>query len=184
MANWDRTVFENALLGLLCEGPKHGYDICQRFAPGGDWAPVGELARSQVYALLKSLEAQGLAEATLQEGERGPARRVYAVTARGRDRFRDWVRHPVASIRGLRVELPLKIYFQRRLGLGDLDALLAEQEALLAARLDGLRAAPGRGDTVAAWVGELQEGLLEAGLEWLRRQRRRSPGARKQGASP
>lgn len=171
MPSWDRPVFENALLGLLHEGPKHGYEICQQFAPGGDWCAVGELPRSQVYALLKALETQDLARATLEEGGRGPARRVYVPTTAGRQRFVEWVRQPAHSIRGLRVEFLLKLYLFERLGLDGLPGLIDAQEAILAERLRAVRAERPRGH-VAEWVGELREGLLAAGLEWIRKRRR------------
>ena len=76
----ERGVFENALLGFLFEAPGHGYDLSLHFAEGGDLAAVGYLGKSQLYALLKSLESHHLAEPTLEEGEGGPARRVYRIT--------------------------------------------------------------------------------------------------------
>jgi DNA-binding PadR family transcriptional regulator len=177
VASWDRPVFENALLGLLCEGPKHGYEVCQRFASNGEWSAVGELARSQVYALLKSLERQGQAVAVLEEGERGPARRVYTLTEEGRGRFLEWVRRPVHSVRGLRVEFPLKLHFLRRLGLAGAEDLIEAQEAVLLERRRSLGEA-GRGEArgLTSWVLDLQQRLIEAGLGWLREQRTRGEG--------
>lgn len=162
----ERGVFENALLGFLFEAPGHGYDLSLHFADGGDLAAVGYLGKSQLYALLKSLETHHLAEPTLEEGEGGPARRVYRITEAGRARFLRWVTEPTVSIRGLRVEFLLKLYFVSRLGLPGLNELLDAQEGVLRRRLEKLEADKARGG-LAPWVARLQEGLINAGLEWI-----------------
>ncbi|NTU59858.1 MAG: hypothetical protein HGA98_02240, partial [Deltaproteobacteria bacterium] len=162
----ERWVFENALLGFLFEAPGHGYDLSLHFAEGGDLAAIGYLGKSQLYALLKSLEGQHLAEPTLEEGEGGPARRVYRITETGRARFLRWVTEPTVSIRGLRVEFLLKLYFLSRLGLPGLANLLDAQEGVLTKRLEKLEADKAKGG-LAPWVARLQEGLIDAGLKWI-----------------
>lgn len=162
----ERGVFENALLGFLFEAPGHGYDLSLHFADGGDLAAIGYLGKSQLYSLLKSLEGQRLAEPTLQEGEGGPARRVYRITETGKARFLRWVKEPTVSIRGLRVEFLLKLYFLSRLGLPGLVELLEAQESMLKKRKEKLAADKSRGG-LAPWVARLQEGLIDAGLKWI-----------------
>ncbi|MDW7711623.1 MAG: PadR family transcriptional regulator [Deferrisomatales bacterium] len=163
----ERRVFEHTLLGLLHEGPCHGYELAAHFGEGGDLAAVGRLAKSQLYALLKSLEAQGLVRGTLREGAGGPARRVFEVTDRGRERFSAWVRRPAGSVRGLRVELLLKLHFLHRLGLPGQADLMDAQAEVLRRRLEHLRARAGASPGIGAWVLALQEGFVEAGLGWL-----------------
>jgi DNA-binding PadR family transcriptional regulator len=168
----ERRVFENALLGFLFEAPGHGYDLSLHFAEGGDLAAVGHLGKSQLYALLKALESHHLAEPTLEEGEGGPARRVYRITEAGRARFLRWVTEPTVSIRGLRVEFLLKLYFLSRLALPGLPELLDAQEGVLQRRLERLGAEETRGG-LAPWVAQLQEGLIDAGLRWIAEWRER-----------
>lgn len=162
----ERGVFENALLGFLFEAPGHGYDLSLHFAEGGDLSAVGYLGKSQLYALLKSLESQRLAEPTLEEGEGGPARRVYRITELGKARFLHWVTEPTVSVRGLRVEFLLKLYFISRLGLPGMKELLDAEEGVLRRRLDKLETDKARGG-LAPWVAQLQEGLIGAGLKWI-----------------
>jgi DNA-binding PadR family transcriptional regulator len=171
----ERSAFEQTLLGLLCEGPRHGYDLAAHFAPGGDLSAVGHLARSQLYALLQALKAEGLARETVRRGQRGAARKVFEVTDQGRARFEAWVHRPVESVRGLRVELLLKLYLLGRLGLPGRTALLDAQADVLRHRLAGLRAEAPAGGGVGPWVRGLQEELLEAGLRWLARIREAAP---------
>lgn len=168
-------VFEDALLGFLMEGEGYGYDLAQHFEAGGDLASVGRLGRSQLYALLRALEEKGLAHSSLVEGEGGPARRVFRLTEEGEQRFRTWVGKPVPSIRGLRVEFLLKLYFLTRLRLPGREALLNAQRGILEGRLRELEAEEECRSGVGPWVVDLQVRLLRAGLEWIEEWRGQEP---------
>ncbi len=78
---------ELAILSLVAEEPRHGYQIEQVIEERGmrDWTEVGF---SSIYYLLKKLEGKGLVESQLVEAERGPARRVYQATPAGREAYR------------------------------------------------------------------------------------------------
>jgi len=74
---------ELAVLSLVAERPRHGYEIEQVIAERGmrDWTDVGF---SSIYYLLNKLEEGGLIEGQLQNSEgRGPARKVYEITQKG-----------------------------------------------------------------------------------------------------
>ena len=161
----ERDLFLNALLGLVCAGPVHGYELASRFGPGGELEAVGRIGRSQVYALLKTLEGQGLVTVRLEEAGGGPPRRVFEATPAGRRRFLAWVREPVGSVRRLRVEFPLKFYLARQLGPRAAAGLVRRQEEELGRALRDLRARTRSG--VGRWVDGLRIRLLEAGLAWL-----------------
>lgn len=171
----ERETFENTLLGLLYGGPAHGYELGSHFAAGGDLQAVGRLAKSQLYALLKTLETSGYALGRRESPGAAPTRVVYEITASGRDRFLGWVRRPADSVRGLRVEFLLKVYFLGRLGLSGQAELMDAQAGVLKARLKALgESAPG-GSGIDPWVRALQEGLLMAGIEWLSAWRSKTP---------
>lgn len=75
---------ELAILSLIAEKPRHGYDIEQVIEMRGmrDWTEIGF---SSIYYLLKKLEKSGLIESQLQSPEgKGPARKVYHITPEGR----------------------------------------------------------------------------------------------------
>lgn len=80
-----------AMLGLLAQHPRHGYELRTAFESvvGGDanW----DVKPAQIYTTLERLEEAGLVERSsdLGEGEE-PSRRVYAVTAAGRDALKAW----------------------------------------------------------------------------------------------
>ena len=74
---------ELAILSLVAEEPRHGYQIDQVIRERGmrEWA---EVAFSSIYFVLKKLEREELIEGSLEEAERGPARKVYHTTEAGR----------------------------------------------------------------------------------------------------
>jgi DNA-binding PadR family transcriptional regulator len=79
----------HVLLGVLAEGPAHGYDLKRlhdsRF-PG-----TRPLAFGQVYAALGKLERDGLVEVVETVSEGGPERTTYALTDQGRERLSEWL---------------------------------------------------------------------------------------------
>ncbi|HJS28138.1 MAG TPA: PadR family transcriptional regulator [Anaerolineales bacterium] len=80
----------NAILGLLAQKPRHGYELHAVFS-----AVVGdvswEVKPAQIYTTLSRLEEASLVETTsdLGEGEE-PERRVYAVTDLGYSALQKW----------------------------------------------------------------------------------------------
>jgi DNA-binding PadR family transcriptional regulator len=80
----------NAILGLLAQKPRHGYELHAAFAAvigGGMW----EVKPAQVYTTLERLEESGLVETESDLGEgHEPARRIYAITQDGRKALKEW----------------------------------------------------------------------------------------------
>lgn len=77
---------ELAILSLIAEQPRHGYEIEQVIEARGmrEWTEIGF---SSIYYLLKKLEGQGLVEGQLEQAGRGPARKVYHITPAGREAY-------------------------------------------------------------------------------------------------
>jgi len=89
----------NALLGLLAQKPRHGYELRSAFeAVVGDVA--WEVKPAQIYATLERLEESGLVEreSDLGEGEE-PARRIYSLTPEGEVTLREWLASGVPAER-------------------------------------------------------------------------------------
>ena len=68
-----------ALMVLLTEGDCHGYELAPRLAELGVEADTGAL-----YRTLRSMDHKGDVRSAWDTSARGPARRVYALTAEGR----------------------------------------------------------------------------------------------------
>lgn len=87
----------NALLGLLAQKPRHGYELRAAFeAVVGDGA--WDVKPAQIYTTLERLEEAGLVErvSDLGEGDE-PSRRIYALTPEGEVTLQDWFRSGVPA---------------------------------------------------------------------------------------
>jgi len=122
-----------ALLGLLQQGPRTGYELARTAAEElGDFWTV---TRSQVYRELAAMGEAGLVEA----GETGARdRRPYRLTEAGCAAFVDWL-HAEPGPDTVRIPLLLRLAFVEALAPERLAVLTAEQRAAHARRLAGYR---------------------------------------------
>lgn len=79
---------EPCLLLLLLEKPAHGYDLMERLREFGFDAEDQD--PGMVYRNLRRLEHQGMVESEWDTSGPGPAKRLYQVTAEGRDLLQAW----------------------------------------------------------------------------------------------
>ena len=160
---------ELAILTLVCEAPRHGYQIEQVIEERGlrEWTEVGF---SSIYYLLKKLEQERLVSVQAEAGRRGPRRRVYRATRAGRAALRREALAALASSRPPASAL--------QLGLANLPALPPEAalEALvvhrqaLKARLKVLRERRESQRPLPYFVEAMfahGEAMGEAELRWL-----------------
>lgn len=82
---------EHILLGILVQ-PASGYAVKQRFDQVFTHFWAAEL--SQIYRTLRRLEQDGLLSGRDEPSSKGPAKRVYHTTAKGRARLRAWLAEP------------------------------------------------------------------------------------------
>lgn len=119
-----------AVLGLLAEGPSHGFAISKRLDPDTEVGRVLTVRRPLVYRALDRLVDAGYAETVTTERGDGPNRVIHRTTARGRARLHRWLAEPVGHVRELRIEFLLKLALLERSGESPLDLVHAQQEAL------------------------------------------------------
>lgn len=86
-APWVRASLDLAILAVAAGGGVHGYGIAERLAAHG----FGRLRGGSLYPVLARLEERGALEAVWQEGQGGPGRRTYALTAEGRRQLTEGV---------------------------------------------------------------------------------------------
>jgi DNA-binding PadR family transcriptional regulator len=96
-----------AVLGVLAERPLHGYALRTAFEKrlGDLW----ELSYGQVYQILTSLERDGFITASWQKIGNRPRRKVFAITAAGREALRTWLIGAPAQPARVRDELYLRL---------------------------------------------------------------------------
>ncbi len=179
---------EYALLGLLRDGPGHGYRLAAAFAPTGWLGLILRLKMSQMYAYLNKLERQGWLVVTDDAVEAPGARpsrhmrRVFTLTPAGERAFDTWLSTPVTPTREVRLTFLLKLAFALpdRALARDLVARQRETTATwlgrLRAREAQLRARSAANASSNASNDETLVGLLtlrqrirlsEASLAWL-----------------
>jgi DNA-binding PadR family transcriptional regulator len=165
----------NALLALLEQGPRYGYQLRAEFEhhTGGTWP----LNVGQVYTTLARLERDGLVEG---RGEDGEGHVVYVVTDAGRREVTEWFTSPVARTQPPRDELAIKLALAVTVPGVDVGAVIQQQRsATMTALQDYTRLkrqasagpAQGAGDGTAelAW-GLVLDSLVfgsEAEIRWL-----------------
>ncbi|MCK5132107.1 MAG: PadR family transcriptional regulator [Candidatus Sabulitectum sp.] len=115
---------ELAILSLITEQPRHGYEMDQLIRIRGmrEWTEIGF---SSIYYLLKKLEREGLIKGQLEETESGPARKVYSATKDGEEALCTGVLYALST--------PHHRYPPLQLGLANLP-LIPSAEALDALR--------------------------------------------------
>jgi PadR family transcriptional regulator, regulatory protein AphA len=132
---------EHAILGLLAlseSGTGHGYVLSRQFSPE---APLGDVVRLEpgmVYHHLKKLERLGWVSAVPEAEPGRPARRLYALSAAGRDELGRWLAEPVARTREIRLDFLVKLYLALLLDPALAVRLVDEQRDLCARLVDSL----------------------------------------------
>lgn len=80
---------EPCLLLLLSEKPAHGYELLDNLHYFGIDPSCQD--PGQVYRYLRRMEKEGLVTSEWEQGESGPARRSYRITADGSALLKSWV---------------------------------------------------------------------------------------------
>jgi DNA-binding PadR family transcriptional regulator len=170
MAEATRT--ELAVLGLLAwAGESSGYELHTRAARsvGFIWAP----ARSQLYAVLKRLDADGLVRGRRVKQSDRPDKRLFSLTEAGRSALASWLGRVEPIEPEDRDGVLLKVFFAAH---GDVEAgraQLLDWRGRVEARLTTYREIESgfEGETGADAVARLQTlrlgiALTEASLAW------------------
>lgn len=85
---------DHLLLGIL-RHPASGYAVKHEFDQVFRHFWAAEL--SQIYRTLRRMEDEGLLSSRSEASTKGPARRVYQTTAKGRQRLRQWLAAPAVG---------------------------------------------------------------------------------------
>jgi len=155
------------VLGLLAEGPLHGYEVKNRFEAmlGGTW----EVNIGQIYTTLQRLERDGLVRPAGPRGDRG--KQPYELSDEGRHAVEEWLDEAESGPQTLHEDIYVKLLLAVRLANGDLKSLLARQKRAYLQRLrdlNRLEERARRDDRID--LARLVRGALlhtEADLKWI-----------------
>jgi DNA-binding PadR family transcriptional regulator len=158
---------QDVVLSLLAKEPAHGYELRQRL--GAALGPAGgALNPGQVYVTLSRLERAGLVEAREIAQPSHPDKKVYELTAAGRERVQQWLTD-VTWPRVAPLEFHLKLVAAATTRLADPVALVDAQRLELLRELHQLQelalAEPADGDGALLLEGASLR--LQADIRWL-----------------
>ncbi len=152
------------LLGLLEAGPRHGYDLKQRYDRlFGRRRP---LKFGQVYATLSRLARDGLVRMEAVERGEGPDRKRYGITDEGVADLDRWLREALQPSPGLHDELFTKVVLAVASDR-DVEVLLDAQRSTHLQRMRELTTAKREGDLLDVLSADRDLFHLEADLRWI-----------------
>ncbi len=155
------------MLGVVAEGPTHGFAVSQLLAPAGRLGRIWTLPRPVVYQVLKKLLEQGLIdERGTESSAKGPVRTIVGATPAGRAAVRRWLQEPVDHVRDVRSLLLLKLALLDRAGR-DPGPLVEAQKARLAGQLEALAQARDAADGFDRVILEWRMASSRATLDFL-----------------
>jgi DNA-binding PadR family transcriptional regulator len=153
------------LLALLANGPAHGYELKQaleqRFG-----AVLPPLNAGQIYTTLSRLERDDLVKDDAVEQNGRPNKRVYELTAKGREELDAWLTDATPATR-LKDDFVMKLVLARAAGIADPIELINRQRGAYLQALRELDDVNPNGDETAALLIEGAALHLEADLKWL-----------------
>ncbi len=154
----------HTLLGLLENGPRHGYDLKRAY--DDRFGHDRRVHYGQVYSTLARLLKQGLVEADGIEAGGGPERKRYAITEAGVADVGTWLATPEKPEAYLQNTLYTKVVLALLSGRAATDVLDVQRSAHLDAMRELTRRKT-RGDLVDQLVCDHALFHLEADLRWL-----------------
>lgn len=87
----------NALLGLLEQRPRHGYELHAAFEAVVGGEQIWDVKPAQIYTTLSRLKESGLVVEKALEQDGGPEKLIYEITAQGRQELDNWFAAPVTG---------------------------------------------------------------------------------------
>lgn len=158
---------QDPILALLAKEPAHGYEVRQRLVAA--LGPPGQaLNPGQVYVTLSRLERAGLVRSAQVGQPSHPDKKVYELTAPGRERVAEWLAD-VSWSKVTPTDFHLKLVAAAATGMADPVALVdAQRHELLRQLADVQQMALAEPDGSPA--GLLLEGAalrLAADVRWL-----------------
>ncbi|GIH02712.1 PadR family transcriptional regulator [Rhizocola hellebori] len=156
-----------AMLALLAKEPAHGYELRQRLTQA--LGPIGEvLSPGQVYITLSRMERAGLVRGDHVPQSAAPDKKVYEVTAEGREHVASWLLD-LSWPKVAPVDFHLKLVAAAATGLADPVSLIDAQRRDLLRRLRDVQhlARDASADEDAILILEGTALRLQADIKWL-----------------
>lgn len=158
-----------ALLGLLAETPRYGYEIKQNFE--GTLGNVWSVSYGQLYPTLRRLAEQGWVTKKTAPGKKAAEKNIYSITAQGKKMLDEWLLKPLRSSYKVKDEFTLKFLFFSKLPKKKvLEYLLMQQKKIVLQKETFQRTLVSIRDEIDFYLQAIiRKGIihLEAENQWL-----------------
>ncbi len=162
--------FRHAVLGLLAQRPRHGYELRAAFEAVAGGEANWDIKPAQVYTTLTRMEKSGLIAEQSVEQDAGPEKRIYGITTAGQEELECWFTETTPP-EHQRDEFFIKLMLALISGIADPYRLINSQRAALFRELHQITEQRTRTDpaTGLAKIMLLDKAAmhLEADLRWL-----------------
>lgn len=155
-------MLEMAILGLLREGPMHGYELRQRLVDFGFW----RISFGSVYPALRRLEKAG----HIEVGPGSGRRKEYLITAEGKEYFQQILQDESSEVENttaFRVRLAFFKYMEPDTRIGFLERRKTVLKERIASTRSSLRKTAARVDRYTESLMEHGVRSAEADVAWL-----------------
>lgn len=117
------------LLGILNDGPKHGYQIHKYINDPEGIGLIWKIKITNIYGLLDVLEKKAYIEPAdpISDDTSYPPKKYFKMTAKGKEIFQKWLSEPVKHGREMRQVFLSKLYFAAQNDLALTHRLIDEQ---------------------------------------------------------
>ena len=160
----------NAILGLLADRPRHGYELRTAFEALAGGEALWSVKPAQVYTTLARLEEGGLVAQNSVEQDGGPEKHIYSLTAAGRAELVEWFASGVPA-EHQRDEFFVKLMLSLTTDVANPYRVLQAQRGKLYQELHDLTTRRNRADPrhELAQIFLLDKSImhLEADLRWI-----------------
>lgn len=160
----------HAVLGLLAQRPRHGYELRAAFEAVAGGEENWDVKPAQIYTTLTRMAKSGLVAEQAIEQDGGPEKRIYALTVEGEQTLRDWLSEGTPP-EHQRDDFFLKLMIGLLTGAVDPYRLINKQRTLLYQELHAITAQralidPSR-EMAKILLLDKAAMRLEADLRWL-----------------
>ncbi len=158
-----------ALLGLLAESPKYGYEIKRQFE--GALGNVWSVSYGQLYPTLRRLSETGWVTKKTEPGMKAAEKNIYSITEKGRKKLDEWLLKPVRSTYKVKDEFTLRFLFFNKLSPQNVLEYLKAHRSTMALQKESFQRTLGslRNEIDFFLQGIIRKGIihLEAEDRWL-----------------
>ncbi|MDQ3645615.1 MAG: PadR family transcriptional regulator [Actinomycetota bacterium] len=155
----------HVLLGLLEDGPRHGYELKREYDTL--FAYSKPLRFGQVYSTLARLRRDGLIDVSSEEPGRGPDRKLYGITDDGASDLNDWLARPESAEPFIQNVLFMKVCLALLSGRSAQDYLELQRAEHQRRMRELTRMKSDENDPATALLADYALFHLEADLRWI-----------------